>query len=62
MSFRSVGTSFELSPYASIVQAGGLPARERLTDNTLNLPLSHQMTESAQSRVLDLLVGSVRET
>jgi hypothetical protein len=26
-------------PYASIFQAGGLPATERLTDNTLILPL-----------------------
>ena len=49
-------------PYASIVQAGGLPATERLTDNTLILPLFHQMTESDQSRVLDLLAGSVMES
>ena len=62
MSFRSVGASFELSQYASIVQAGGLPATERLTYNTLILPLFHQMTGSPQSRVLDLLVGSVTES
>jgi dTDP-4-amino-4,6-dideoxygalactose transaminase len=49
-------------PYASIVQARGLPATERLTDNTLILPLFHQMTESDQSRVLDLLAGSVTES
>ena len=60
MSFRSVGTPFELSPYASM--AGGRPATERLTDNTLILPLFHRMTESAQSRVLDLLAGSVTES
>jgi dTDP-4-amino-4,6-dideoxygalactose transaminase len=49
-------------PSASIVQAGGLPATERLTGNTLILPLFHQMTESDQSRVLDLLAGRVTES
>jgi dTDP-4-amino-4,6-dideoxygalactose transaminase len=48
--------------YAPIVQAGGLPIAERLTHTKLILPLFHQMTESDQSRVLDLLAGSVTES
>jgi dTDP-4-amino-4,6-dideoxygalactose transaminase len=41
-------------PYASIVQASGLPllVAERLTDNTLILPLFQRITESDQCRVL----------
>lgn len=34
-----------------------LPVTERLTDRTLILPLFHQMAESEQSRVLDVLRG-----
>jgi dTDP-4-amino-4,6-dideoxygalactose transaminase len=49
-------------PYASLVQAGGLPGTDRLTDKTLILPLFHQMTESDQSQVLGLLAGSVTES
>jgi dTDP-4-amino-4,6-dideoxygalactose transaminase len=33
-----------------------LPVTERLTDNTLILPLFHQMSDSEQARVLDVLV------
>jgi dTDP-4-amino-4,6-dideoxygalactose transaminase len=32
-----------------------LPATEHLTDNTLILPLFHQMSESEQARVIDVL-------
>ncbi|MCH6230757.1 DegT/DnrJ/EryC1/StrS family aminotransferase [Microbacterium sp. CFH 31415] len=32
-----------------------LPATERLTDNTLILPVFHQMTEDEQTRVIDVL-------
>jgi dTDP-4-amino-4,6-dideoxygalactose transaminase len=35
-----------------------LPATERLTDGTLILPVFHQMSESEQSRVIDVLVGA----
>ena len=38
-----------------------LPVTDRLTDNTLILPLFHQMSESEQARVIDVLrEGSVR--
>ena len=32
-----------------------LPVTERLTDHTLILPLFHQMTDSDQDRVVDVL-------
>ncbi len=34
---------------------GPLPVTERLTDNTVILPLFHQMTEAEQARVVDAL-------
>jgi hypothetical protein len=49
-------------PYASIVQAGGVLATKRLTHNRLILPLSHQITASDKSQVLDLLADSVTES
>lgn len=39
-----------------------LPVTERLADNTLILPLFHQMSESEQARVLDVLIESARTT
>ena len=36
-------------PYAHLASAGSLPVTEHLTDNTLILPLFHQMNESEQS-------------
>ena len=35
-----------------------LPVTERLTDGTLILPVFHQMSESEQARVIDVLVGA----
>ena len=37
-----------------------LPVTEHLTDNTLILPLFHQMTEAEQARVIDVLRSSAR--
>ena len=37
-----------------------LPVTERLTDNTLILPLFHQMSESEQARVVDALRAAAR--
>jgi dTDP-4-amino-4,6-dideoxygalactose transaminase len=34
-----------------------LPVTERLTDTTLILPLFHQLSDSEQSRVLDVLAS-----
>jgi dTDP-4-amino-4,6-dideoxygalactose transaminase len=46
-------------PYASSVAPSSLPVTERLTDNTLILPLFHRMSESEQARVIDVLTASV---
>ena len=40
--------------------ATALPVTERLTDNTLILPLFHQMSESEQARVVDALRAAAR--
>jgi dTDP-4-amino-4,6-dideoxygalactose transaminase len=37
-----------------------LPGTEHLTDNTLILPLFHQMSESEQARVIDVLRAGAR--
>ena len=37
-----------------------LPVTERLTENTLILPLFHQMSESEQARVVDALRDAAR--
>ena len=37
-----------------------LPVTERLTDDTLILPLFHQMSESEQARVVDALRTAAR--
>jgi dTDP-4-amino-4,6-dideoxygalactose transaminase len=52
---RGIMSAHRQPLYASTVPAASLPMTERLTDNTLILPLFHQMTESDQSRVLDVL-------
>jgi dTDP-4-amino-4,6-dideoxygalactose transaminase len=39
-----------------------LPVTERLTDNTLILPLFHQMSESEQARVVDVLIDAAGPT
>ena len=41
--------------YAGRRRTAPLPVTEQLTDNTLILPLFHQMTESEQARVIDAL-------
>ena len=38
-----------------VTGAGPLPVTERLTDHTLILPLFHQMSESEQARVIEVL-------
>jgi dTDP-4-amino-4,6-dideoxygalactose transaminase len=52
---RGIMAAHRQPPYASTVQAGQLPVTERLTDNTIILPLFHQMSESEQARVIDVL-------
>ncbi len=53
---RGIMSSHRQPPYASLARPGSLPVTERLTDNTLILPLFHEMSESDQARVIDVLV------
>ncbi len=55
---RGIMSTHRQPPYASTVLPGSLPVTERLTDNTLILPLFHQMSESEQARVIEVLIGS----
>ena len=55
---RGIMSAHRQPPYASLVSPGGLPASERLTDNTLILPLFHQMGESDQERVVEVLFAA----
>ena len=52
---RGIMSAHRQPPYAHLAVAGPLPVTEQLTDNTLILPLFHQMTESEQARVIDVL-------
>lgn len=52
---RGTASSHRQPPYAQLAPAGSLPVTEHLTDNTLILPVFHQMTDSEQSRVVDVL-------
>jgi dTDP-4-amino-4,6-dideoxygalactose transaminase len=48
-------------PYAHLAAPGSLPHTEHLTDNTLILPLFHQLNDSEQSRVIDVLRSLSRD-
>ena len=54
---RGIMSTHRQPPYAQLTPPGGLPNTERLTDNTLILPLFHQMNESEQARVIEVLNG-----
>ena len=47
-------------PYVGVAAPGSLPVTEHLTDSTLILPLFHQMDETQQGRVVDVLVDAGR--
>ncbi len=55
---RGIMSSHRQPPYASTSAPGSLPVTERLTDNTLILPLFHQMSESEQARVIEVLTAN----
>ena len=55
---RGIMSSHRQPPYASTSAPGSLPVTEWLTDNTLILPLFHQMSESEQARVIEVLMAS----
>ncbi|MER6941859.1 DegT/DnrJ/EryC1/StrS family aminotransferase, partial [Nocardioides sp. NPDC000441] len=50
---RGIMASHRQPAYAS--PSLSLPATEHLTDNTLILPLFHQISDSEQARVIDVL-------
>lgn len=52
---RGIMSAHRQPPYAHLAAAGELPNSEHLTDDTLILPLYHQLTDSDQSRVIDVL-------
>jgi dTDP-4-amino-4,6-dideoxygalactose transaminase len=52
---RGIMSAHRQPPYAHLVGASSLATSEYLTDNTLILPLFHQLTESEQARVIDVL-------
>ena len=55
---RGIMSSHRQPPYAARSAPGSLPVTEWLTDNTLILPLFHQMSESEQARVIEVLIAS----
>jgi dTDP-4-amino-4,6-dideoxygalactose transaminase len=56
---RGIMSTHRQPPYAGHAAPGSLKVTERLTDNTLILPLFHELSESDQSRVIDVLTGMV---
>jgi len=52
---RGIMAAHRQPPYREFTPAAGLPVTERLTDNTLILPLFHQLTETDQERVIAVL-------
>ena len=55
---RGIMSSHRQPPYAARSAPGSLPVTEWLTDNTLILPLFHQMSESEQARMIEVLIAS----
>jgi dTDP-4-amino-4,6-dideoxygalactose transaminase len=56
---RGIMAAHRQPPYASFSSDEELPDTAYLTDNTLILPLFHQMSESEQARVIDALAACV---
>lgn len=52
---RGIMAAHRQPPYAHLVQPGELPVTERLNDNTLILPLFHQLRHDDQDRVIEVL-------
>jgi dTDP-4-amino-4,6-dideoxygalactose transaminase len=57
---RGIMSTHRQPPYAHLADGGSLPNTEHLSDRTLILPLFHQMTESEQGRVVDVLMTVAR--
>ena len=58
---RGIMAAHRQPPYRDLAPAGSLPITERLTDNTLILPLYHELSELEQDRVIDSLLGGARQ-
>ncbi|HKP06548.1 MAG TPA: DegT/DnrJ/EryC1/StrS family aminotransferase [Microbacterium sp.] len=59
---RGIMAAHRQPPYVDLTPDAGLPATERLTDNTLILPVYHQLTQEDQDRVIAVLrspIGTV---
>ncbi|MHC3000558.1 DegT/DnrJ/EryC1/StrS family aminotransferase [Microbacterium sp. HJ5] len=52
---RGIMASHRQPPFMELTPDAGLPASERLSDNTVILPLYHQLTEEDQDRVIAVL-------
>jgi dTDP-4-amino-4,6-dideoxygalactose transaminase len=52
---RGIMSTHRQPPYAHLSAAGSLPMTERLSDQTLILPLFHELDESEQARVIAVL-------
>jgi dTDP-4-amino-4,6-dideoxygalactose transaminase len=55
---RGIMSTHRQPPYVGVAAPGSLPVTEHLTDSTLILPLFHQMDETQQARVVDVLVDA----
>lgn len=56
---RGIMASHRHPPYMDLTPEAGLPATERLTDNTLILPVFHQLTREDQDRVIAVLRSTI---
>ena len=59
---RGIMAAHRQPPYVDLTPDAGLPATERLTDNSLILPVYHQLTQEDQDRVIAVLrspIGTV---
>ncbi|GAB2596956.1 DegT/DnrJ/EryC1/StrS family aminotransferase [Microlunatus antarcticus] len=57
---RGIMSTHRQPPYVGVAAPGSLPVTEHLTDTTLILPLFHQMDETQQARVVDVLTEAGR--
>ena len=57
---RGIMSTHRQPPYVGVAAPGSLPVTEHLTDSTLILPLFHQMDETQQARVVDVLTSPGR--
>lgn len=56
---RGIMAAHRQAPYRDLARPGALPVTERLTDNTIILPLYHELSEADQHRVVDVLGAAV---